>query len=213
MAYSVYRHTCPNGKVYIGITKLDLSNRWRAGIAYMSNPYFNEAISLYGWDNIKHEILFQGLPRSEAEALEVGLIAMYNATDRRFGYNISPGAHMIADETRDKLRVANTGKRHTEETKRVLSGLRKGTKADLSTREKMSTVRTGMLKPRSTRENMSAARGFGAVVCIETGVRYASRNEASRHTGIGKTQISACLSGMRDTAGGFHWRCVDRGNN
>jgi group I intron endonuclease len=212
MAYSVYKHTCPNGKVYIGITKLALFDRWRLGEAYLSNDYFNAAILEHGWDAFTHEIVAQGLSREDAEELEINLIKWHNATDRRFGYNISPGARLVADETRNKLRAANTGKRHTQETKKVLSELRTGTKADITTQKKMSAQRKGVPKATAHRERLSQAKGFGGIVCIETGERYSSRNEASRLTGIGKTQISDCLNGKRDTTGGLHWRC-ERGNS
>lgn len=29
--YTVYKHTSPNGKVYIGITKLSVERRWQEG--------------------------------------------------------------------------------------------------------------------------------------------------------------------------------------
>lgn len=32
--YKVYKHTFPNGKKYIGITKLTVENRWRSGKGY-----------------------------------------------------------------------------------------------------------------------------------------------------------------------------------
>ena len=32
--YSVYIHTCPNGKVYVGITSLDVNYRWRSMVYY-----------------------------------------------------------------------------------------------------------------------------------------------------------------------------------
>lgn len=63
--YTVYKHTSPNGKVYIGITKLSVERRWQEGKNYKTSNHFNNAIKKYGWDNIKHEILFTGLSRSE----------------------------------------------------------------------------------------------------------------------------------------------------
>lgn len=32
--YSVYVHTTPNGKRYVGMTSRDLSARWRNGLGY-----------------------------------------------------------------------------------------------------------------------------------------------------------------------------------
>ena len=36
--YSVYKHTFPNGKVYIGITKQNPLKRWRNGTGYKGQP-------------------------------------------------------------------------------------------------------------------------------------------------------------------------------
>lgn len=43
--YTVYRHTSPSGKVYIGITKQKPHKRWNSG-----QPLFERAILKYGWD-------------------------------------------------------------------------------------------------------------------------------------------------------------------
>lgn len=91
--YTVYKHTSPNGKVYIGITKLSVERRWQEWKNYKTSSHFNNAIKKYGWDNIKHEILFTGLSRSEAEAKEIELIAKYDSTNQRNGYNIEKGGN------------------------------------------------------------------------------------------------------------------------
>ena len=64
--YCVYKHTVPNGKVYIGITKLNPLERWKNGHGYKDNTKFFNDIILYGWLNIKHEILFEELTEYEA---------------------------------------------------------------------------------------------------------------------------------------------------
>jgi predicted GIY-YIG superfamily endonuclease len=79
--YKVYKHSCPNGKVYIGITSLSLNNRWRNGEGYKRSKLFYRAIKKYGWENIKHEILFEDLSKEQAEAKEIELIKLYNSTN------------------------------------------------------------------------------------------------------------------------------------
>lgn len=54
--YTVYMHTCPNDKVYIGITKRKPSVRWNNGKGYQHNEYFSRAIEKYGWESFKHDI-------------------------------------------------------------------------------------------------------------------------------------------------------------
>ena len=67
MNYSVYKHTCPSGKVYIGITMQKPEIRWNKGLGYKKQDYFYKAILKYGWDNIKHEVLYKDLSKAEAE--------------------------------------------------------------------------------------------------------------------------------------------------
>ena len=52
--YSVYVHTAPSGKMYVGITKQKPEYRWgRNGIKYKTQVFYR-AIEKYGWDNIDH---------------------------------------------------------------------------------------------------------------------------------------------------------------
>lgn len=52
--YCVYKHVCPIGKVYIGITCQDVKKRWLSkGQGYKDNDYFFKAIKKYGWENKK----------------------------------------------------------------------------------------------------------------------------------------------------------------
>ena len=62
MGYTVYKHTSPSGKVYIGITKRKPEYRWNKGKGYRKDQLlFYRAIKKYGWDNFTHEILYTGL--------------------------------------------------------------------------------------------------------------------------------------------------------
>lgn len=106
--YTVYMHITPSNKKYIGITKQIPKKRWNSGSGYRHNKYFYSAIKKYGWNNIKHEILFEGLSKEEAKNKEIELIELYNLTDRRFGYNITKGGDglhgmIISDETKRKM--------------------------------------------------------------------------------------------------------------
>lgn len=84
--YIVYKHTSPSKKVYIGITNRNPIIRWgKGGRQYLNKQkngnyahrFFANAIIKYGWDNIKHEILFTNLSREEACNKEKELIAYY----------------------------------------------------------------------------------------------------------------------------------------
>ena len=100
--YTVYKHTFPNGKVYIGITCQKVYKRW--GNKYANAPFMKNAIQKYGWENVKHEILFENLTQEEAEQKEIELIAQYKSNQREFGYNIANGG-MHRGKTNNETKI------------------------------------------------------------------------------------------------------------
>lgn len=113
--YTVYKHTFPNGKVYIGITSQTPQKRWKNGYGYLekrgnkySQPFVARAILKYGWDNILHEILFEELTQEEAINKEKELIEQYNANNPQYGYNNTKGGEgsfgkTLSEETKEKI--------------------------------------------------------------------------------------------------------------
>jgi len=102
--YCVYKHTTPNGKVYIGLTGREPYKRWKNGYGYKkSNPHFWSAIKKYGWSNIKHEVLLEGINKQQASEFEKIYIAKYNSADRRYGYNKTYGGEVGAKPTEETL--------------------------------------------------------------------------------------------------------------
>lgn len=141
--YIVYKHTCrENGKVYIGMTGISLTER--AGVngeGYLHKkkngdwvqPQFARAIVKYGWGNFDHEILFFGLTKVEADEKEKEMIKFYDSRNPQKGYNTREGGSNgpLSDETREKLRSTMEGrydgennpfygKRHSEDTKKII---------------------------------------------------------------------------------------------
>lgn len=88
--YYVYIHLFPNGKKYVGLTTQNVNRRWNNGKKYKRQKFVYNAILKYGWENISHQ-LFECDTEAEMKYLERYLIAYYNTTDRRYGYNISSG--------------------------------------------------------------------------------------------------------------------------
>lgn len=106
--YEVYIHTCPNSKVYIGIAQNSVRRWGRDGKGYKRHPYFYNAISKYGWENIKHEILFTHLTFKEACAKEKELIVLHKSNQHDYGYNMTAGgegsdSRKYSDETLKKM--------------------------------------------------------------------------------------------------------------
>lgn len=111
--YTVYLHTSPSGKRYVGITSMKVERRWRKGKGYVNNSYFYNAIQKYGWDNIEHIVFEENLSKEEAEDYEIFLIQALHSNDRIYGYNIENGGHLnkMSEETRRKISEANKGEK------------------------------------------------------------------------------------------------------
>lgn len=86
--YSVYVHIFPNNKYYVGITKQDVNQRWQNGHGYKKQPVYN-VIKEFGWDNIKHIVLYENLCRKDAQEKEKELIKQLDSISN--GYNIDFG--------------------------------------------------------------------------------------------------------------------------
>lgn len=176
MGWSVYKHTSPSGKVYIGITSKEPKIRWNSGHGYRKCKAFWNAIVKYGWDNIKHEVLYEGLSKSDAEKLEKDLIAFYKSTDFKYGYNISTGGCVNFH----------------------IPAWNKGLPKELQ-------PQYGKTKSKEQREKIAKTLSK-PIICVETNTCYESAQIASKELGIQFSNISRCLHGRSHTAGGYHWR-------
>ncbi|AGW43683.1 hypothetical protein phiLdb_0006 [Lactobacillus phage phiLdb] len=214
--YKVYKHTTPSNKVYIGITKLDVNQRWKNGNGYKNNQYFTRAISKYGWENIKHDVLYDDLTKEQAEKKEIELISLYKSDNSKFGYNIQHGENVncVNEETKLKISRAMSNRKVSRETREKLSELHKGKNNFLygkhlskEHKEKISKANIGHLTSEETRKKISEAKS-SPVMCIETKIIYNSAIEAELQTGIKCGCIRDACSGRRKTTGGFHWEYV-----
>lgn len=142
--FIVYKHTSPSNKVYIGITSKSVKERWGcSGRGYAGQPFYR-AIQKYGWDNFKHEIVYSNLDKQSACEKEKELIALYNSTDPRFGYNVSLGGELT-----------QLGLPCSDDKKRKISAALIGRHPSAETRAKLSLARTGKSFTQSHRTNMS----------------------------------------------------------
>lgn len=124
-SYCVYMHTTPSGKKYIGITRKVPEKRWLGGYGYRQNHHFYSAIQKYGWDNISHDILADGLSKEEACLLEKKFIKALKSNDKQYGYNKSvggenpaEGAHWkLSEETRKRQSEAQRGRKWSDESR------------------------------------------------------------------------------------------------
>ena len=215
--YIVYKHTTPSNKVYIGITCQDVRKRWKNGKGYETCTSFNRAIVKYGWNTIKHEILFAGLSKEEAIEKEVELISSYDSTNPENGYNLTTGGehYDFSDEMKKTIseRIRRTYAERPEI--KVLIGQRSlGRNASEETRKKMSDSRKRFLAENPSRKiecgnsfrgkhrNLTNDDKKVAIRCSD-GTMFDSIVSASKILGISRTGISNVLSGRSKTCGGF----------
>lgn len=203
----MYKHTSPSGKVYIGITGQNVNKRWQRGLGYVGNKYFMRAIKKYGWENIRHEVLFDGLTKTEAEDAEVRLIKKYKANNRDYGYNIENGGYTSgkhSEETRKK--ISEIASRHnfaqrlqTKEAKKKMANTRRGMKLSEETKRKIGDSHRGSKSVDAKRViqydlQMNKVRVFDCIMDVE------------REFGFKNSAISRCCKGGRPTAYGYIWR-------
>lgn len=188
--YIVYRHTAPNGKMYIGITKQNTQRRWRDGFGYQKQIRFFNAIVKYGWINFKHEILLKNLTKEEACLAEEIFIAYWHLTDREYGYNSTTGGikYHHSEESKDLIRHKHKGRSLSEEAK-----------------YKLSKFWTGKPRPMCRKEVMQYDKDTNELINT-----FHSLTEASQVTGINCGNISSCCHDRAKSAGGYKWKLKNR---
>jgi hypothetical protein len=120
--FCVYEHLFPNGKMYFGITSKEPHKRWENGTGYDKShqPVMYNAIQKYGWDNIKHFILYKNLTYDDACKKEMELIQKYKTNCKKYGdtygYNMTDGGegalgHVVSKESRLIMSQRQLGKK------------------------------------------------------------------------------------------------------
>lgn len=236
-SYTVYKHTSPSNKCYIGITCLSLITRWGSnGWKYLRKnkngrfiqPKFANAILKYGWDNMKHEILYTNLTIEEAKTREIELIKYYK--DLNLSYNITDGGDLnrgmtfTPEERKRRSELAkkiNIGRHLSEEAKDRIRQARKGKPSPISKEKwielsaKISAARKG--KPHPHKGNISENTRKALIEAIRKPVlqytldgifikEFPSIVEAALEVGAFAGNISSVCKGKKRSCKGFIWK-------
>lgn len=177
--YTVYVHTVPNGKRYVGITSQKPKKRWGYGYGYKNNEKFYKDICRYGWNNIVHEIVFTTDVKEEAESKEKEFIALYDTMNIEKGYNSASGGFK---DVRYNERFCNR-----------ISEANKGNKNAV-----------GYIQTEEHKKKVGETKKK-KVLCVEKKDVYPSVMDAAESVGTNPKNISACLRGKCNTTCGFHW--------
>lgn len=219
----VYAHIVPKeltgtvDKYYIGITNQSTRKRWGLNGCNYHGSHFSYAIKKYGWENIKHIVLFEDLDRDVAEEIEKYIIAKYHTDDKVHGYNTSPGGdggnqkavYKVSQYDIDGNFIAEY--KSAAEAARVLGIDRTnithackihGTAHGYQFRYSNGQMFIGR-RVRATQYPVEQIDMSGNVV-----KRFSSITEASEVTGVKHDNIHRVISKKKwaKTAGGYYWR-------
>jgi group I intron endonuclease len=198
--FVVYMHeNIINGKKYIGITSKKPEDRWgKDGNGYSAQKRFYNAIKKYGWDNFKHEILFEDLQLSEALKKEFEISKQNKTTLDEYGYNntVGRGGNFdVSEQTRQKYSEATSGsnngmygKKHTKETLKKLSN--------------NAHIMKGKDNPVS-----KAVKGVN--IKDNSEILFESANQAAIHFNLfNNGHIIECCRGKRKSCKGYRWEYI-----
>ena len=234
--YCVYKHTTPSGKVYIGITRQKPERRWRNGEGYKppegEETFFYNAICQYGWENISHEIIAEGLTKEAACELEIDSIKRYKAQDRKYGYNVLKGGDIPLDEcpnsVKEKMSRSALKKWERPEYIKAHLGDEHWTHKQGYNPKNIEAMRASNLGRKRTPEQIEFLREKGRnqtrhygkdnkksipILCISKSGqiigKYYGAMEAERKTGVCFQNIFKVCNGERKTAGGYIWQFAE----
>ena len=124
--YSIYVHTFPDGKKYVGMTSQNVENRWQLGWGYKDQKNVFNAINSVGWNNIQHDVIETVEDKKTALKREEYYTLLFRSNEPEFGYNILAGRKGVghiawnrgiprSQETKQKISEKNKGRKPTEE--------------------------------------------------------------------------------------------------
>lgn len=217
--YTVYEHISPSGKVYVGQT-CDLKIRWQSkGRMYLnkskkgkySQPYFANALLKYGWDAFKHNIVLEGISKSEANYAEKYLIRWYKM--HKVSYNMTDGGEgtcgikrTMSPEMREHMSRymrANSvliGTHRTEKQKQAAREKMLGRKMSPEAIAKMSKAHRGVPRP----SRYKKVYAFNKVT-KEFVKEYSSISEAAKDNNLHTGAVSSAARGKCPSAGPYIW--------
>lgn len=144
----IYKLTSPSGKVYIGQTIRNPQDRfqpYRNGKG--TNPYFTNALLKYGFESFNVEVY--EVPVFMLNYIETSLIRNFDSRNRKYGYNSREGGSRgsISEEQKSILRIVNTGKLVSEDTREKIRQKATGRTASEETKAKLRVLNAGKNNP------------------------------------------------------------------
>lgn len=230
--YCVYCHTTPSNRKYVGIS-CNPHKRWNSGKGYIKNYLFYRAIQKYGWESIKHEILYDNLNIEEAKDIEERLISEWSLIDPKFGYNLVSKKDGRSDLTRLRASISQKGNKNsvgrtlsTETRSKISSTLKcyfsnpknrnilhrhhtESTKEKLRNRQFSDETKAKM---KANHYDCSGAKNPSAKPVIQIALsgeviqEFPFASLAAKKYGLDLSSLIKCCRGKHKTCGGYIWR-------
>lgn len=165
----VYKLTCANNnKVYIG-KSVNIHARLSQHRRCRGSYYFDYAVAKHGWDSFNVEILeiFENFDKSKDNQRlldrEAYYINLYNSTNKEMGYNLCAYSndrtgHKHSDETKKKMSLVRKGKTHSDESRAKMSRSQLGRIISKEHREKLRVANLGVPRSEETKKKMSQSK-------------------------------------------------------
>lgn len=159
----IYKITSPSGKIYIG-QSVSIKDRWQSHkeryLRYTSK--LSSSFKKHGVENHLFEII-ELCDISLLNEREDYWITKLNTFNSENGLNCRTGGdkYIMSEETKAKLRVFNTGKKHSEETKIKCSIASKKRVITDETRKKLSISAKGRKMSEENKLKMSLSNKAG----------------------------------------------------
>ena len=199
-----------NDKVYVG-SAVNLHRRKREHFTRLENNKhpnikLQRAYNKYGSNNFIFEVIEIVDNKEFILSREQYYIDHLNVVNE--GYNINPTAGsnlgmQWSDEV--KAKISNTLKGNIPWNKGLTNTCQKG-RIPWNKGKSMNLSSESINIKREKGRNTSLCK---KVICLETGDIFKSASEAAKVYECCNNNISACCTGRRKTAGGYHWKYVD----
>lgn len=219
MTWSVYVHTFPNGKRYVGMTSQNPERRWHGKChGYHNQSMMADAINEYGWENVTHEVLCTCDTKIEAERIERDFIRFMKTNQIEYGYNVQPGGsrpkgYKFCEEVKKRIRESgchcgpknsNYGKTMSAEQRAKLSAAHKGKKM------KPESAKQGALKRKGEKAYNARKVAVFDLNGVLLGI-YGSLADAGRENGVRTQDVFNTCCGKQKTCHGKRYEYADRG--
>lgn len=220
--YKIYKLLFPGGEVYIGKTKLKLSDRFGGpGSNYNKNTKVGKAIAKYGWENVKIFVLYENLSKEEAARLEIEEIQKHGGINHPLVLNAQSGGDngfTISEDVKEQTsksiiqyRIDHPTPLSDKTKEKISISLKQFFKDNPENKEKLSKN----MKKRFE-ENPEFFEALYEKISIPVDqysydgktliASYKSFTDAAEKTGINKANIAKCANGQTLSIGGYRWR-------